>query len=155
VRFRDEVQGETSVDPAVLGDFVLWRRDDLPSYQLAVTVDDAAQGVTQVLRGRDLLLSTARQLALYEALELQAPTEWAHVPLLQDATGQRMAKRSGGESLKALRENGAHAHNILATLAWTAGLTPMPQRLTALELAARFDAANLSNLESRHGRPAW
>jgi len=137
VRFRDEIQGETRVDPAELGDFVLWRRDDLPSYQLAVTVDDAAQGVTQVLRGRDLLLSTARQLALYGALGLQAPREWAHVPLLHDATGGRMAKRSGGESLMALREGGADPRKLLALLAASAGVPG----------DGTFDPAKLTNVD--------
>jgi glutamyl-tRNA synthetase len=138
VVFRDELQGEVAIDPSILGDFVLWRRDDLPSYQLAVTVDDALQGITQVLRGRDLLHSTARQLALYAALELAPPQQWAHVPLMQDAGG-RMAKRDGSMSLKSLREAGARPERILGLLAWSAGLLPEFQPTTANELISRFD----------------
>ncbi|MEE9311810.1 MAG: glutamate--tRNA ligase family protein, partial [Planctomycetota bacterium] len=82
--YADKVSGDASIDASTLGDFVLWRRDNLPSYQLAVTVDDALMGVTQVLRGRDLKTSTFRQLALYDALGLNPPSDWAHVPFLQD-----------------------------------------------------------------------
>ena len=88
------------------GDFVLQRKDGPPSYQLAVTCDDAAMGITQVLRGMDLLLSTARQLALYKTLGVQAPKQWAHVPLMPAQDKRRLAKRDGDLSIKALRERG-------------------------------------------------
>lgn len=144
VSFRDEVAGEITVDPSTLGDFVLWRRDDLPSYQLAVTVDDAAQGVTQVLRGRDLLLSTARQLALYAALGLTAPVHWAHVPFIQDAQGRRMSKREGDVSLKALRERGVNPRKLVAFLAGTAGLDAPAGGCAPADLVAGFDLARVS-----------
>jgi glutamyl/glutaminyl-tRNA synthetase len=85
------------------GDFIIWRKDGVPAYQLAVVVDDAAMRVTEVVRGEDLLLSTAQQLLLYRALELVAPAFY-HVPLVTDENGVRLAKRAGAHSLRVLRE---------------------------------------------------
>jgi glutamyl-tRNA synthetase len=87
------------------GDFVVWRHDDLPSYQLAVVLDDAAMRISEVVRGEDLLLSTARQLLLYRALGWEAPAFY-HCPLLTDKAGKRLAKRTDSVSLRALREGG-------------------------------------------------
>jgi glutamyl-tRNA synthetase len=92
-------------------DFVVWRRDDVPAYQLACVVDDAAMRITEVVRGADLLKSTARQLLLYRALELRSP-EWHHCPLVRDARGQRLAKRSDALSLRALRERGMRPEDV-------------------------------------------
>jgi glutamyl-tRNA synthetase len=137
--FRDEVQGDIAIDASTLGDFVLWRRDDLPSYQIAVTVDDALQGVTQVLRGRDLVSSTARQLALYAALKLPAPAQWAHVPFIQDAQGRRMAKRDGDLALAHLRDTGVDPNRVVGLLAWSAGLIDEPHPVAPQELVGEFD----------------
>jgi glutamyl-tRNA synthetase len=87
------------------GDFIVWRHDDIPAYQLAVVVDDAAMGITEVVRGEDLLRSTARQLLLYRALGLAAP-RFCHCPLVKDASGTRLAKRHDALSLRALRQQG-------------------------------------------------
>jgi glutamyl-tRNA synthetase len=87
------------------GDFVLWRHDDVPSYQLAVVVDDALMEITEVVRGADLLLSTARQLLLYRALDW-TPPRFFHCPLVNDEHGVRLAKRHDALSLRALRERG-------------------------------------------------
>jgi glutamyl-tRNA synthetase len=87
------------------GDFMVWRRDDVPAYQLACVVDDAAMRITEVVRGADLLKSTARQVLLYRALGLTPPA-WHHCPLLRDAAGQRLAKRTDALSLRVLRERG-------------------------------------------------
>lgn len=87
------------------GDFIVWRRDDLPSYQLAVVVDDAAMQITEVVRGQDLLLSTARQILIYRALGL-TPPEFYHCPLMTDEQGVRLAKRHDALSLRQLRERG-------------------------------------------------
>lgn len=87
------------------GDFVVWRNDDVPAYQLAVVVDDAAMNITEVVRGADLLVSTARQLLLYRALGLSAPA-FHHCPLTLDDAGQRLSKRHDALSLRALRESG-------------------------------------------------
>lgn len=88
-----------------LGDFVVWRPDGLPSYQLACVVDDALMGVTEVVRGEDLLGSTARQLLLFRALGWKAPG-YHHCPLVRDGDGRRLAKRSDALSVRALREAG-------------------------------------------------
>jgi glutamyl-tRNA synthetase len=87
------------------GDFVIWRHDDIPSYQLSVVVDDAAMQITEVVRGSDLLLSTARQLLLYRALGISPPAFY-HCPLITDAAGVRLAKRHDSLSLRTLREQG-------------------------------------------------
>jgi glutamyl-tRNA synthetase len=84
------------------GDFVVWRKDDTPAYQLAVVVDDAAMQISEVVRGADLLTSTFRQLLLYEALVLEPP-RFYHAPLVLDSLGQRLAKRHASLSLRALR----------------------------------------------------
>lgn len=88
------------------GDFVIWRHDGMPSYQLAVVVDDAAMGITEVVRGEDLLLSTARQLLLYRALAW-LPPRFYHCPLVTDERGVRLAKRHDALSLRRLRAQGS------------------------------------------------
>lgn len=97
------------------GDFVVWRHDDLPSYQLACVVDDNAMQITEVVRGADLLASTARQLLLYRALELTPPAFY-HCPLLTDGSGQRLAKRHDALSLRQLRRQGLTPEAIRQTL---------------------------------------
>lgn len=87
------------------GDFVVWRGDGVPAYQLACVVDDSAMEITEVVRGADLLVSTARQLLLYRALDLKAP-EFFHCELLRDKNGQRLAKRHDSLSLRTLRLRG-------------------------------------------------
>ena len=86
-------------------DFLIWRRDDFPAYQLAVVVDDDAMRITEVVRGADLLKSTARQLLLFRALGLSSP-RYFHCPLLRDEHNVRLAKRHQSLSLRALREQG-------------------------------------------------
>jgi len=93
------------------GDFVVWRSDGVPSYQLAVVVDDAAMRITEVVRGADLLLSTARQLLLYRALGLKA-SSFFHCLLLTDSIGVRLAKRHDALSLRALRAQGISAEEL-------------------------------------------
>jgi len=87
------------------GDFVVWRRDDVPAYQLAVVVDDAAMKITEVVRGEDLLRSTARQILLARALGVAIP-EYYHCPLVTDEMGLRLAKRHDALSLRSLRSAG-------------------------------------------------
>ena len=94
------------------GDFLVWRRDDVPAYQLACVVDDAAMRITEVVRGADLLKSTARQILLYRALGLEPPA-WYHCPLIADSNGQRLAKRHDALSIRALREQGKHPADLL------------------------------------------
>jgi glutamyl-tRNA synthetase len=99
------------------GDFVVWRGDDVPAYQLACVVDDAAMRITEVVRGADLLVSTARQLLLYRALELAAP-DFCHCELLRDQAGQRLAKRHDALSLRQLRAQGAAPADLRASWAY-------------------------------------
>jgi glutamyl-tRNA synthetase len=87
------------------GDFILWRRDDVPAYQLAVVVDDAAMQITEVVRGADLLKSTARQILLFRALGLPVPAYY-HCDLVRDAAGVRLAKRHDALSIRELRKSG-------------------------------------------------
>jgi glutamyl-tRNA synthetase len=96
------------------GDFVIWRRDDVPAYQLAVVTDDHAMQITEVLRGADLLKSTARQLLLYRALGRQPP-QFYHCDLVRDESGVRLAKRHDALSIRKLRENGMSAEDVRAT----------------------------------------
>jgi glutamyl/glutaminyl-tRNA synthetase len=98
-----------------IGDFLVWRRDHLPSYQLAVVVDDAAMQITEVVRGADLLKSTARQILLAQALGLSSPA-WYHCDLLRDEQGQRLAKRHDALSLRSLREQGKQPEQLLASM---------------------------------------
>jgi glutamyl/glutaminyl-tRNA synthetase len=93
------------------GDFVVWRRDDVPAYQLAVVVDDEAMRITEVVRGEDLLRSTARQILLQRALGM-TPPEYFHCELVRDDRGERLAKRHDALSLRALRERGVTAEEL-------------------------------------------
>jgi glutamyl-tRNA synthetase len=91
---------------------VVWRRDDLAAYELAVVADDHAMEIAEVVRGADLLTSTARQLLLYEALGW-APPAFAHAPLVCDASGRRLAKRTGGLAIRDLRAAGWSPNDVL------------------------------------------
>lgn len=116
VSFRDGHFGAQSfVAGKDFGDFVVWRNDDVPAYQLAVVVDDAAMDITEVVRGADLLVSTARQLLLYRAFGFTPPSLF-HCPLMLDEHGQRLAKRHDALSLRALRASGKSPDQIRA--AW-------------------------------------
>jgi len=99
------------------GDFLVWRRDDVPAYQLAVVVDDAAMRITEVVRGEDLLKSTARQLLLLRSLGLAAP-DYFHCELVRDAAGVRLAKRHDALSIRHLRETGMTPEKVLAMAGW-------------------------------------
>lgn len=139
---HDELCGEQAFDvDSQVGDFVLRRRDGVFGYQLSVVVDDARQGVTEVLRGADLLPSAARQQLLFELLGQPAPT-WLHVPLVEDTAGERLAKRSGSASLSALRESGFDARRVIAWAARSAGQA-CDARASAAEVASRFDAGRI------------
>ncbi|MBD2868241.1 tRNA glutamyl-Q(34) synthetase GluQRS [Paenibacillus sp. IB182493] len=135
--FRDALTGQPGSDGVASGDFVVKRADGMFSYQLAVTVDDAAMGITDVLRGADLLDSTPRQLALYEALGHTAPS-FAHVPLLVDGDGKRLSKRDRSLTLASLREAKIAPERLLGCLAHLAGWIDEPEPATARELIPRF-----------------
>jgi glutamyl/glutaminyl-tRNA synthetase len=99
------------------GDFLVWRRDDIPAYQLAVVVDDAAMRISEVVRGADLLKSTARQLLLIRALGWDPP-QYFHCELVRDAAGVRLAKRHDALSIRQLREGGLTPAAVLQTAGW-------------------------------------
>ena len=123
------------------GDFIVRRADGAWAYQLAVVVDDALMGVTEVVRGSDLLLSAAQQTYLYRLLGWNTP-EWAHLPLVTNANGQRLSKRDSSMSMEAMRGRGLSAADILGQAAALAGLIPEPAPLTLsaiLDLYCRRD----------------
>jgi glutamyl-tRNA synthetase len=139
VRWRDAVHGDRCDNPShQVGDFVVRRADGIFAYQLAVVADDLEQGITEVVRGDDLMASTARQLLLYRALGA-APPAWAHVPLLYGADGARLSKRHGAI---AVRECGLPPQALIAKLAATLNLEGDDPRA----LIAQFDYARLPKL---------
>ncbi len=135
--FVDLVHGPYTQDVAqAVGDFVVRRADGIAAYQLAVVVDDAASGITHVLRGDDLLSSTPRQLQLLEALEQPAP-RYGHVPLLLGADGVRLAKRQGAVTVAHHRESARGPQRLLGLLARWSGLGN-GDAISARELVATF-----------------
>ncbi len=123
----DRVRGEQRAQPELLGDVVLARKDVATSYHLAVTVDDAAQGITLVSRGEDLFGSTHVHRLLQALLGLETP-EWHHTPLLTDASGRRLAKRDNDLTLRELRRHGVSGEAI-----WAMAIQHLARRATAVE----------------------
>ncbi|MBW3572769.1 MAG: tRNA glutamyl-Q(34) synthetase GluQRS [Gemmatimonadetes bacterium] len=144
VCFSDGVMGDCCFDPAAeTGDFVVRRKDGAAAYQLAVVVDDAAMRMTHVVRGADLLSSTARQILLCRALALPVP-EFVHVPLMLGPDGERLAKRHGAVSLGELREAGVPPERVAGWLAATCGLAQPGEAVAPAGVVARFHGARLS-----------
>jgi glutamyl-tRNA synthetase len=144
VEFTDLIAGPQRFDPSLeTGDFVLRRADGIHSYQLAVVVDDAAMQITQVLRGADLLPSTARQILLYRALGFRVPA-FAHAPLMHGPPGpdgqpERLSKRAGAETLSTMKARGDDPRRIVATVARSCGLVgPAIQGCSPRDLVADF-----------------
>jgi glutamyl-tRNA synthetase len=124
-----------------VGDFLIARRNKAPAYQLAAAVDDSTQGVTEVLRGDDLLPSAARQWLVQQALGLPHP-RYFHVPLVLDAVGRRLAKRADDLSLSELRGRGVDPRQVVAWAARCSGMN-VAERLTPAEALSAFDLARL------------
>lgn len=138
VTFDDLVYGpQREVLAHECGDFLIQRSDGIFAYQLAVVVDDALMGVNQVVRGRDLLGSSARQSYLLRLLGYQPPT-YAHIPLLIAPDGRRLSKRDKDLDLGALKEAGVRPQQIIGKLAHAAGLTETPQELAPQDLLGLF-----------------
>jgi len=142
IRFTDTVAGEQTAPGNLLGDFVIGKGNGTPAYQLAVVVDDRAMGVSEVLRGDDLIPSTFRQIQLYAALCWDRP-QFAHVPLVIGEDGRRLAKRHGDTRLSVLREAGMPAEKLVGLLAWSCGLQPDRSPVNPQELLANFDLSKV------------
>jgi glutamyl-tRNA synthetase len=141
--FADIYRGLTEIDlHRIGGDFVVWKAADTPAYQLAVVVDDAAQGVTEVIRGDDLLASTPRQLLLYQSLGLRAP-RFGHIPLVVGPDGRRLAKRHGDTRLSALRSAGVQPERLLGLLGWSCGWIERNEPVSLRDLLPRFSLAKI------------
>ncbi len=136
--FDDLFRGPTQIDlRQVGGDFVIWKSSRTPAYQLAVVVDDADMGISEVVRGDDLIPSTPRQLLLFQALGWPPP-HFAHVPLVIGQDGRRLAKRHGDTRLATLRAAGVSAEALLGLLAWSCGWIPRSEPIAATELLPLF-----------------
>jgi glutamyl-tRNA synthetase len=145
IDFNDAFAGPQRLDPAAtIGDFVIWTKRAQPSYQLAVVVDDARQGVTHVVRGNDLLDSAARQLLLYRALGLKPEPEYTHLPLVRGQDGKRLAKRHGDTRLESYRAAGVPADRIIGLLAAWSGVCPHPGPMSAAAFVERFTLNTMS-----------
>jgi glutamyl-tRNA synthetase len=150
VAFRDRMAGMVSQSVAeVVGDVAVRRSDGLFGYQLAVVVDDAADGVTSVVRGDDLLGSAPRQLVLQRMLELPEP-EYAHVPLVMGRDG-RLAKRDGAPSVADLRDAGAEPRTVVGALAASIGLIRAGERALPSELTDGFELERIAPDSARFG----
>lgn len=142
--FHDHFRGEQRWDVRQLsGDFVVRKGSGTAAYQLAVVVDDAAMGITEVVRGDDLLSSTPRQLLLYQTLGWRAPKFW-HVPLVVGPDGRRLAKRHGDTRVSWFREAGVAPEKLVGLLAHWCGLLDKRQAVTPRELAAEFEWSRVS-----------
>ena len=148
IEFFDGCQGLCGQDlQTECGDFILRRSDGAWAYQLAVVCDDGAMGVNQVVRGRDLLSSTPRQLLLYRLIGLKPP-QFYHIPLLLSAEGRRLSKRDGDLDLGALREKRT-AEELTGYLAWLAGLLERPEPASPGQLLPLFDWGKITRQDIR------
>ncbi|MFA9477803.1 tRNA glutamyl-Q(34) synthetase GluQRS [Phycisphaerales bacterium AB-hyl4] len=145
VAFVDQVHGEWRVNvQQQVGDFVVASKQGLPAYQLAVVVDDARQGVTDVVRGDDLLDATARQILLWRMLELGPPPCWWHVPLVIGEDGRRLAKRHGDTRVATYRELGVSADRVVGLIAkWSGVGEGEYEPMSARTFAERFKMERL------------
>lgn len=136
---RVDASGKFVFPPeAAGGDFAICRSDGVIAYTLAVVVDDADMGITEIIRGNDILAATPRQLVLHELLGNKALPEFGHVPLVLDAEGERLAKRHNGLQLRALRDAGVRPEAIVGYFAWRAGLIDEPRPTTLAELTQGY-----------------
>ncbi|MEM7622977.1 MAG: glutamate--tRNA ligase family protein, partial [Planctomycetota bacterium] len=137
--FDDEVAGPVVTEPAAsVGDFVVWTKRGHPAYQLAVVVDDDAQGVTDVVRGDDLIDSTGRQMLVMDALGITRRPTYYHVPLVRGTDGRRLAKRHGDTRLTTLADRGVAAERVVGLLASWCGVCDRPQPMGAAAFRETF-----------------
>ena len=162
---NDHVQGDVTVENEQLDDFILLRADGTPTYMLSVVVDDYDAGVTHVIRGDDHLNNAFRQFHLYQAAGWKAP-QYAHIPLIHGADGQKLSKRHGATSVQEYRKDGflpEALRNYLLRLGWSHGddeIITSAQAIEWFDLSgvgrspARFDLAKLENLNAHYLREA-
>ncbi len=145
VEFTDAFAGPQRIDPAKnIGDFIVWTKRDQPSYQLAVVVDDHRQGITDVVRGDDLLESAARQILLFRALGLAPEPAWMHLPLVIGSDGRRLAKRHGDTRVDRYLDAGVPVEAIVGLIArWSGVATAKDGLLTPEEFRRRLDPASI------------
>ena len=143
VGFVDEFAGPQQIDLAgECGDFVIFKNDGGAGYQLAVVLDDASDGVTDVVRGDDLLDSAARQLLLHDLLGIAAAPHYWHLPLVVGPEGRRLAKRHGDTRLSHYRQLGVPPERILGLVGYWSGLLPERKPATLAELGDAFDISS-------------
>lgn len=147
----DRVHGAIELE---IDDVVLRRADGVPAYNLAVVVDDAAQGIGEVVRGDDLLASTPRQVHLARLLGLPVPA-YAHVPLVLGPDGSRLAKRHGAVTLADLAETGADVGEVRSILAASLGLAEPGEPVTPAQLVERLDPEGLPRTPWRVDATSW
>ncbi len=147
---RDRLLGTHRFDPAAeVGDQIVWTRAGRPAYQLSVVVDDDRQGVTDVIRGADLLPSAARQQRLRQDLGIAGDPTWWHLPIVHDETGRRLAKRDGDTGVEALRAAGVSADRIIGLVARWCGLIEQPAPIAAAAIPELLDDARLRSMVTR------
>ncbi|TWT47620.1 tRNA glutamyl-Q(34) synthetase GluQRS [Botrimarina hoheduenensis] len=157
ITFADQFLGSQAFNPQrEVGDFLIATKGGQPSYQLAVVVDDACQGVTQVVRGADLLASTARQMILYQRLGLGTPPTYTHLPIVVGEDGRRLAKRHGDTRIDHYRKQGIRPERVLGLLAAWCGFGP-PQPLSREDFLDRFsfDAVSTDRVTLTPADEAW
>lgn len=144
VAFEDALAGPQQTDPAQsIGDFLIWTKRGHPAYQLAVVIDDARQGVTDIVRGNDLLDSTGRQMLLRQALRLSPdPRHWHH-PLVRGPDGRRLAKRHGDTRLSSYRQAGTAPERVIGLVGAWLGVSARPEPMTTTQLAQRLEVSTI------------
>ena len=156
--YIDTHMGVQSFDlDSILGDFVVWTKRHTPSYQLAVVVDDAQAKITQIIRGNDLLDSTARQLLLYRALGIQAEPTYTHLPLIRGEDGRRLAKRHGDTRIESYSQSGTAQERVIGLLAFWCGICPQrtPMSLQEFQDGFSLDTLPTSDIVFTKEDDAW
>lgn len=152
VVFEDGFLGAQRVDPAAtIGDFVVWTKRSTAAYQLAVVVDDARAGVTHIVRGDDLLDSTARQVLLYRALGIGPEPAYTHLPLVRGADGRRLAKRHGDTRLTTYRERGVAPERVIGVCAFWCGIVEGREPMGAGEFRDRVSLGRIPGRDVTFG----
>ncbi|MBL4699354.1 MAG: hypothetical protein JKX70_11025 [Phycisphaerales bacterium] len=158
IGFTDTHMGGQSFDiDALLGDFVVWTKRGTPSYQLAVVVDDAQAGVTQIVRGNDLLDSASRQLMLYRALGISDEPTYTHLPLVRGSDGRRLAKRHGDTRIDTFAQSGTSNERVIGLLAFWCTITQerVPMSLNEFQDGFSLDTLPTDDIVFTPEDDAW